>query len=89
MNADGTGQARLTSEPANDLQPAWSPDGTRIAFTSARDGNEEIWTMGADGSAAVQLTDSPTNNGGPRGHRTAGSSPSTRTAGPPPSRSTG
>src|SRR5256885_2251960 len=39
MNADGTGVTRLTNDPASDSQPAWSPDGSRIAFTSTRDGN--------------------------------------------------
>ena len=39
MNPDGTGQRRLTNSPGSDSQPSWSPDGTRIAFTSLRDGN--------------------------------------------------
>ena len=36
MNADGSGQTRLTNNPAADGEPAWSPDGTKIAFTSDR-----------------------------------------------------
>src|SRR3954469_3700262 len=32
MNPDGTGQTRLTNDPAGDFGPAWSPDGTKIAF---------------------------------------------------------
>ena len=39
MNADGTGQVRLTNNAAADSEPAFSPDGQRIAFESARDGN--------------------------------------------------
>jgi TolB protein len=36
MNADGSGVTRLTSHPADDYLPSWSPDGTRITFTSWR-----------------------------------------------------
>ncbi len=38
MNADGSGQTRLTNDPADDSAPAWSTDGTQIAFESDRDG---------------------------------------------------
>jgi Tol biopolymer transport system component len=44
VNADGTGLCNLTGAPASDDAAAWSPDGTRIAFTSTRedaDGNTE------------------------------------------------
>ncbi|MCH8226405.1 MAG: PD40 domain-containing protein, partial [Chloroflexi bacterium] len=37
-------------------EPAWSPDGARIAFYSFRDGNGEIYTMNADGSNQTRLT---------------------------------
>jgi Tol biopolymer transport system component len=42
-----------------DFFPEWSPDGTRIAFTSQRDGNEEIYVMNADGTDLVRLTNDP------------------------------
>ena len=45
MNPDGSGQTRLTTDLADDSQPAWSPNGQRIAFTSGRDGNFEIYVM--------------------------------------------
>jgi hypothetical protein len=60
MNANGSGQTRLTVNPGFDNRdPAWSPDGQRIAFTSARDGNSEIYVMKADGSAQTRLTTDP------------------------------
>ncbi len=49
----------LTTDPANDLRPAWSPDGTRIAFHSARSGNNDVWVMNSDGGNQGQLTDDP------------------------------
>lgn len=62
MNADGSSQARLTNKMGNDDSPAWSPDGTRIAFRSDRDRNccdpyEQVWVMNADGSNQSNLSD--------------------------------
>ena len=50
MNTDGSGQTRLDERPGVDQQPTWSPDGQKIAFASQRDGNQEIYSMNADGS---------------------------------------
>src|SRR6266567_261600 len=44
---------------ANDSEPAWSPDGHRIAFMSDRSGDIEIYVADIDGSRLVQLTHSP------------------------------
>lgn len=51
----------LTNHPRMDSSPAWSPDGTRIAFRSSRDnvspwGSTEIYVMDADGSNPTRLT---------------------------------
>ena len=59
INADGSGLTQLTTDPAADFDPAWSPDGTLIAFRSQRDGNDEIYVMNADGSGQTLLTGGP------------------------------
>src|SRR3990170_1357253 len=56
MNADGSGQTRLTNKPEEEQLPVWSPDGSRIAFISVRDGNAEIYVMQADGTLQTRLT---------------------------------
>ena len=58
MRADGSGQTRLTSNPATDDCPAWSPDGSKIVFCSDRDGIFQLYTMNADGSEVTRLTHS-------------------------------
>ena len=63
--ADGSGQTNLTNNVANDLSPAWSPDGSQIAFYSGRDGNTEIYIMNADGSGQTRLTNNAANDGHP------------------------
>ena len=50
MNADGTQARQLTDNDDGDSKPAWSPDGTRIAFQSDRYGDWEIFVMNADGT---------------------------------------
>ena len=59
MNADGSAQVNLTNSPANDRGAVWSPDGTKIAFTTDRDGNVEIYIMNADGSSPRNVSMSP------------------------------
>ena len=66
MNADGTNPVKLTTNVvlgsgsvfSFDFNPQWSPDGTKIVFSSNRDGigNPEIYVMNADGSNPTRLT---------------------------------
>jgi Tol biopolymer transport system component len=69
MKSDGTGATpltKLTASGASSLSPIWSPDGTKILFTSARaldgsdtrnaNGTSNVWVMSADGSGARALT---------------------------------
>jgi Tol biopolymer transport system component len=68
-NPDGSGQLRLTNSPASiDVDPAWSPDGNRLAFESDRDkqGPSEIYVMNADGSNQTRLTVDPANDRNPK-----------------------
>ncbi|HEY7151590.1 MAG TPA: hypothetical protein VH391_07905 [Solirubrobacterales bacterium] len=56
MRADGSHEHALTSNPAPDDFPSFSPNGKRIAFDSERNGNSDIFEMRADGSNEHALT---------------------------------
>jgi TolB protein len=54
---DGTDTRQLTRTPTGHSRaPFWSPDGRRAAFSSNRDGNEEVHVMDVDGSAVRNVT---------------------------------
>lgn len=53
---DGFAVTQITSDPADDIQPRFSPDGERLAFCSNRGGNWDIWIVGRDGTSLTQLT---------------------------------
>ena len=65
MDADGSGQTRLTNNAGNDDFPTWSPDRSQIAFHSNRDGNYEVYVMDADGSGQTRLTTNPAGDSQP------------------------
>ena len=64
MDADGSNPVNLTKHSAGDYSPAVSPDGTRIAFSTRRDGNLEIYMMNAHGSNPANLTKHPAEDVG-------------------------
>lgn len=59
MNPDGSVPLNLTNNPARDVFPAWSPNATKITFSSdrAEKGNFDVYVMNADGSDVKRLTD--------------------------------
>jgi Tol biopolymer transport system component len=56
MPIGGGTATRITSGPAFDSQPRWSPDGKRIVFLSDRSGAENVWLCDPDGSHTKALT---------------------------------
>ena len=68
MNADGSAQTRLTVGVSGGIDPAvpvWSPDGTKIAFSSFKSSSYDIYVMKADGSGQTNLTNTSVNEFSP------------------------
>lgn len=64
-NRDGSDMRRLTNYDVYTAEGILSPDGSKIVFTSMKDGDLEIYTMNADGSDVRRLTNTPGYDGGP------------------------
>ncbi|HYV98654.1 MAG TPA: S41 family peptidase [Gemmatimonadaceae bacterium] len=56
VNEDGANPKQLTFTSARDIKPRFSPDGSRIAFTSSLNGNPDIYVMPAAGGEPKRLT---------------------------------
>ena len=65
MRANGAEPTPLTENTTDDFSPAFSPDGTKIAFNANRDGNGEIYVMNADGTSPQNMTISTANDNDP------------------------
>ncbi|MBA3412252.1 MAG: PD40 domain-containing protein [Actinobacteria bacterium] len=71
--ADGSSPTRLTSNPAPDISPTWSPDGRRLAFSTQRDTGEcppgvsAVYVMNEDGSEQSRLTSGTAPDWSPKG----------------------
>ncbi|MDX6252930.1 MAG: hypothetical protein QOF10_6290 [Kribbellaceae bacterium] len=61
----GGGQAQQLTRGKADTSPAWSPDGTQLAFLRAEDGPAQIWLLPATGGEPEQLTKLPLGAGTP------------------------
>ena len=57
LPASGGKATAIASGMAWEFQPRFSPDGSRLAFTSDRGGGDNIWTMAVDGSDMEQVSD--------------------------------
>jgi Tol biopolymer transport system component len=62
MDADGTNVQQLTTHPASDALPLWSPDGTQIHFVTQRNGEGDLAVVASDGGPVRMLTETPTIN---------------------------
>jgi Tol biopolymer transport system component len=66
MNADGSEATALTDDPALDDESDLSPDGSKVAFFSLRDGKASIYVINSDGSGLTRLTDGAGGDASPR-----------------------
>ena len=65
MDADGKNLQRLTANPGNEGEPAWTPDGKRIVYTATTGATTQIASIAVDGSDHRQLTMGPSRNQSP------------------------
>ncbi len=56
MNADGSGQRKLTTNPSADYAPQWSSDGKAVYFLSTRKNGAQLWKLSLEGGEPEQIT---------------------------------
>lgn len=76
MNPDGTGQSRITTNPAGDLDPALSPDGTKVVFVRGLFSPSgppvfDIYSVNIDGTGETNLTQSDATASRPTARRSS------------------
>lgn len=64
-NIDGNNIIQLTNDETNNMSPKISPDGSKIAYLSNRDGNQEVYIMNLDGRNQVRITNNDISEWGP------------------------
>jgi len=64
VSIDGGTPRQLTTDPASDDSPRWSPDGSALYFLSSRSGSNQVWRLPMAGGEAAQVTDLPLDVGG-------------------------
>jgi hypothetical protein len=65
MDSDGRNLQRLTSNPGNEGEPAWTPDGQRIVYTASTGSTTQIASISVEGTDNRQLTSGPSRNQSP------------------------
>ncbi len=66
MDADGRNPRRLTTDPGNEGEPAWAPDGSRIVYTATpKGGQPQLYALRPDGTPPQALTAGPGGNHSP------------------------
>ena len=58
----GSTATRLTSDPASEIQPSFSPSGDKVAYASNRSGSWDIWVVGVDGTNPTRITSSSSSD---------------------------
>ena len=59
VDVDGKNLRQLTTDPADDFNPRWSPDSKSVWFLSARSGSTQIWRIATEGGEAERITSLP------------------------------
>jgi TolB protein len=62
QRVDGTSVTQLTSDPSENVQPCFSPDGKSVAFCSTRAGSWDLYLMDIDGRNVTQITSGPSQD---------------------------